>query len=163
MPKFEYKLDINEDKYIQKQKNGTYRIEVPLGCNESGERKRLVKRVPNKEEAIKIRNEKLEEINSKELSGNSYMSFENLAKLFLMENKTSYDSITGRREKGLAATTLETYRHSLNNYILPYIKDVPINKLTSECIEELYGYLKNDYETNSRGEIIFRYTCTCTC
>lgn len=123
------------DKYIYEE-NGRYRVEIALGYNRSnGKRERFVKRVATKSEAIKIRNAKIEEINSQQVTADGNMTFLLLAKEYLLKNK-----------ENLAISTFDTYRGCLNNYILPAMSNIKIKDITQEYLTDLYTYLKEEYE-----------------
>ena len=130
------------DKYIYFE-NGRYRVEIALGYNRAnGKRERFVKRVATKSEAITVRNAKIEEINANQITADENMTFLVLAKDYLLKH-----------ESDIAQSTLDTYKRSLNNYILPVMCNMKIKDIKSDYLTDFYDYLRNEYEQKTSDKI----------
>lgn len=127
------------DRYIQELPNGKYRVEIDLGYSNDGKRKRFVKRVDTKEQAIEIRNKTIYKINEGRITPDANMSFNLLSKSFILY-----------KAEDLAISTLQKYRSDLNNYILPYIGALAIKDISKEHLIELYEYLGTEYQSKTQ-------------
>lgn len=132
-------IETLREKYIQKLPNGKFRVEIEIGYNDVGKRERFVKRCSNLCEAISVRNTIIEKMNDGKITANANLTFETLTKKFFVSSK-----------KTRAETTIQNYKKDLNNYILPYIGQIQIKDITKEHLEQLYKYLKENYETKKK-------------
>lgn len=151
--KLEYKLDIDDHKYIQTiEKGKKYRIEIPTGVNIYGKKSRAVARVNGTfDVALAKRNEMLKSIANGSYQADKSMTFGELCNFFLEDNQPVYVWENGKNVKksGLSYASLKTYKTYINNYLIPGIGHLKICNITKDTIDQLYKALELYYKTKN--------------
>ena len=118
---------------LDKNKVGTYRIEISTGKQPDGTYGRIRETFRGTEQQAELRKaELLIKLNKNEYIPDSNMTFGELAERWIENVRVN-----------LAPNTHRFYKDILDPYILPEIKDLPVSKLNSVAIRTLINKMKN--------------------
>jgi integrase len=118
---------------LDKNKVGTYRIEISTGKQPDGTYGRIRETFRGTKQQAELRKaELLIKLNKNEYIPDSNMTFGELAERWIENVRVN-----------LAPNTHRFYKDILDPYILPEIKDLPVSKLNSVAIRTLINKMKN--------------------
>jgi len=120
----------------------TWQIIIELGLDENGDRQRMYKSTyTTKKEAEKELQKLLTD-----LDGGTYIED---SKITVATNLRNW--LKTYVEPTLAATTIDGYKSNIENYIIPNIGSIPLQKLTPVQVQEMYQKLSKDGRLDGKG------------